>query len=180
MKTCLLAFTFLWLASPLAAQEIDNERSVILWKGSKLNGSFHEGRLFAKSATVRIDGGLIKSGNIVLDMTSFTVTDIEGKWAKKFLKKMKSDEFFDVNKFPTAQLELTSVKKQKARGVLTIKGKSQQVSFRIKQSGKTLVGNLTFDRTKFGMIYRSGNFFKDLGDKVINDEVEVSFKIVLK
>ena len=30
------------------------------------------------------------------------------------------------------------------------------------------------------MIYKSGNFFKDLGDKVIKDEVEVQFKVVLK
>jgi hypothetical protein len=59
-------------------------------------------------------------------------------------------------------------------------GKTQPVSFPINKEGEQYVGKLTFDRTKFGITYKSGNFFVDLGDKVINDEIEVSFKIFIK
>ena len=38
---------------------------------------------------------------------------------------------------------------------------------------------MRFDRTKFDMIYKSGNFFKDIGDKAIHDEVILSFAVAL-
>ncbi|MPS55505.1 YceI family protein [Alcaligenaceae bacterium SAGV3] len=37
------------------------------------------------------------------------------------------------------------------------------------------------DRTKWGLKYGSGNFFKELaGDKIINDEFELTLKLVAK
>ena len=51
--------------------------------------------------------------------------------------------------------------------------------FRTAQNQGVYTGTLTFDRTKFGMIYKSGNFFKDIGDKAIHDEVVLNFKVVL-
>ena len=49
-----------------------------------------------------------------------------------------------------------------------------------KKDGKAYSGTLVFDRTKFGMIYGSGDFFKGLGDKMIHNEVKVDFKFVVK
>ena len=34
---------------------------------------------------------------------------------------------------------------------------------------------LTFDRTKFDVKYRSGNFFQNLGDKLIYDDIDLAF-----
>ena len=39
------------------------------------------------------------------------------------------------------------------------------------------IASLTFDRTKFNVIYRSGGFFDDLGDKLILDDIEVQMNI---
>ena len=180
MRTLLVALLLLFTTAPLYAQEVDLGQSMITWKGSKVTGSFHEGRLFPKSASVVIKDGKLNSGSIVLDMNTFTVTDIAGKTALRFLRHMKSDDFFDTGKYPTAELTLTSVTGNVAAGQLTIKGKTQGVTFPIRKDGNAFAGTLNFDRTKFGMIYKSGNFFKDLGDRVIKDEVEVRFKIVLK
>ena len=36
-------------------------------------------------------------------------------------------------------------------------------------------GDLEIDRTKHKMIYGSGSFFDDLGDRAINDEVYIRF-----
>ena len=42
-------------------------------------------------------------------------------------------------------------------------------------------GTLSFDRTKFGVIYGSGNFFKKLtADKIINNEVNLDFDLKLR
>ena len=40
--------------------------------------------------------------------------------------------------------------------------------------------DLVFDRTKYNVKYASGNFFKNLGDKLILDEIELSAQLKLK
>ena len=65
------------------------------------------------------------------------------------------------------------------KGSLTIKGKTQPVEFPYYKKGNTYTGTVNFDRTKFGIIYGSKNFFKNLGDKVIDNNVQLSFIAVL-
>ena len=162
------------------ASEVDLEKSTLQWTGSKITGSFHTGKLFSKEMKVVAPKGVIESAKIVIDMSSFTVTDLTGGTAKKFLGHMKSDDFFSVATYPTATLNITSIKNGEAVGDLTIKNKTNPVRFKVQRIDTTYTGQLKFDRTKFGMIYGSGSFFKNLGDKVISDEVVVDFKIVLK
>ena len=116
----------------------------------------------------------------VIDLKNFTVDDLKGEWATKFLSHMKSEDFFNISKHPTAKMEVISIKNNKAKAKLTIKGLTREVTFPIREVSGKIVGKLIFDRTKFGMIYGSGNFFKNLGDKVIKDEVEISFTLYPK
>ena len=162
------------------AAEVDLKKSVVKWTGSKVTGSFHTGQVFPTTIDVVAPNGIIESAKIVMDLATFTVTDLKGKIAQKFLNHMKSDDFFNVEKFPTATLVVSTIKEGTAFGKLTIKDKTFPVDFKVRRNDKTYTGQLKFDRTKFGMIYGSGNFFKNLGDKVINDEVVVEFKVVLK
>jgi polyisoprenoid-binding protein YceI len=116
-----------------------------------------------------------------MDMNSIDVTDIEeGKWKTKFLNHMKSDDFFNVSKYPTATLTIDELKKNTAHGKLTIKDKTHPIKIKFNQRKNTYSGKMSFDRTKYDMIYKSGNYFKDLGDKLIYDEVELEFQVVLK
>lgn len=162
------------------AAKVDTKNSSFSWLGTKVSGK-HYGKIFLKSAKVDVaKDGKLKNGEFVMDMNSFTVTDLQGEWADKFLGHMKSGDFFEVSKFPTAKLVLNKDDGKTLSGKLTIKGKTHAVSFPYTKKGKSYVGKLKFDRTKFNMVYGSGNFFKNLGDKMIHDEVSLDFNVVLK
>ncbi len=158
---------------------VDATRSVFTWTGSKVTGSFHTGNLSPVSSAIDVENGRLVGGTVVLDLRTFTVTDLQGRWAVKFLTHMKSTDFFDVAAHPTATLTMTAVANGRASGTLTIRGKSAPVTFPVAERNGGYFGSMVFDRTKFGMIYKSGNFFADLGDKVINDEVKVDFEVYL-
>ena len=168
-------------SSVATAAEIDADRSVFKWKGSKITGSFHEGLISPKSSTVTLKDGVIATAEVVMDLTSLTVTDIKDESkAGKFLRHMLSEDFFNVAKFPSATLTVSSIENNQATGALAILGQSQPISFPIKKDGDKYVGKMLFDRTVFGVTYRSGSFFAELGDRVINDEVEVTFEVYVK
>lgn len=164
------------------ALEVDTENSVFQWKGSKKVGSFHTGKISLKSADVKLDDGKISQAQLVMDMTSITNEDLSGDWQTKFLGHIKSGDFFDVEKHPTATLKIDKqVSDSEVTGKLTIKGKSNPVKVKFKKDGNAYTGTFKFDRTKFGIVYGSQNFFKKLvGDKIINDEVSIEFKVVTK
>ena len=157
---------------------IDTGKSQLNWLGTKVTGK-HFGKLSFKSGTAEVKGDKLVSGEFVVDMNSLTVDDIKGEWAGKFLAHMKNDDFFNVPKYPTAKLKITSVKGETANASLTIKGKTSPVKFTYKKKGNQITGKMVFNRTKFGMKYGSGAFFKGLGDKMIHDDVTVDYKLVL-
>ena len=113
-----------------------------------------------------------------MDMTTFTVENIDSpKYEKKFLDHMKSADFFEVEKYPTASLKINKIDGDNVTGDLTIKGITNPINFKMEQEDDLVTGKMKFDRTKYDMIYNSGNYFKDLGDKIIHDEVVLTFKV---
>ena len=181
MTRILLAFsTMLFLNTAALAGEIDTEQSVITWNGSKVTGDHHGGQISPRSSSIKLSDGAITSGEIVFEMSSLTVTNLEGQWKDKFLGHIKSPDFFDVAKFPTATLKLHGIADGEATGELTVKGVTLPISFPVRRVDEKYVGKATFDRTKFGITYGSGSFFENLGDKVINDTVDVEFTLVVK
>lgn len=173
--TGLLTFTSL---SALAST-VDLVKSEFKWRATKVTGA-HNGKIFLKSAELKSDGTNIIGGEFVMDIGSFTVEDLQGDSATKLATHLKSPDFFDAAKFPTATLVIDSIAGTTAKGTLTIKGKSNPISIEFTQLLNLYIGKMVFDRTKFDMIYGSGSFFKELGDKAIHDEVELTFKVVTK
>lgn len=159
-----------------AATEIDTKASSFKWTGKKVTGQ-HYGTLPIKSSKLMEKKGQLVGGEIELDLTKMTVDDLTGDYQKKFLSHIKSADFFEVKKWPTAKLVIETVKGTKAKGKLTIKGITQPVEFAFKKAKDVYSGTLKFDRTKFKMIYGSGDFFKNLGDKVIYNDVTLDFKV---
>ena len=181
MKHILLALTtFLFFGNAAFAAEVDVAQSTIKWKGIKVTGSNHYGLISPKSSSLTLANGTVASGQLVIDMSTITVTDIQGERANKFLRHMMNEDFFEVAKYPTATLTIKEVKGGKMMGDLTIKGITKPFSFAYTIKDGKYVGKTTFDRTKYGVVYRSGNFFEDLGDKIINDDVEIEFEIAVK
>ena len=177
MKSLLAMLATLTLTTSAFAGEIDPNQSSIKWRGSKITGDYHDGQISTRSSTLKLVNGRVSSGEVVFDMDSFTVGNLEGEWKDKFLGHMKSADFFDVAKFPTATLKLSRIKKGTASGELTVKGITQPITFPVALVDGKYVGKATFDRTKFGIIYGSGSFFKNLGDKLINDQIDVEFSL---
>ena len=126
-------------------------------------------------------------------MTSISCTDIEDEGKNKyFVGHLKDEDFFDVEKFPKAELEITGSKKTSDNNYLleanmTIKGRTNKITFNseIQTSGNsettgnsfTAIAKIVLDRTLWGVEYKSKNIFKNLGDKFIYDEME--FEIFL-
>jgi polyisoprenoid-binding protein YceI len=69
-------------------------------------------------------------------------------------------------------------------GTLTIKGKSHEQSFpavvKTEKDKVSAQGVMLVDRTKYDVRYGSKTFFKNLGDKYINDQFEVGVNLVAK
>jgi polyisoprenoid-binding protein YceI len=119
-------------------------------------------------------------------MASITDIDLkDAEYNKKLLNHLKSDDFFNVEKFPTAVLKIKNAKSVEGftgptyeiTADLTIKGKTNEVKFpamiQTKDGKTTATANITIDRTKWDIKYGSGKFFTGLGDKVINDEFKL-------
>ena len=174
----IIAATIFAVSTSFATQVVDLEKSKVNWVGKKKLGDQHAGTVKLKEAKIGKNG---KSGEFVIDLSTINVGDLKGEWKQKFEGHMKSDDFFNVSKYPTAKLVVESVTGNKAKGKLTIKGKTQPVSIAYKKKGKSFIGKVKIDRTKFGLIYGSKNFFKKLtADKIIQNIFEISFNVVTK
>ena len=172
----LISLTF--ISASANATEVDLKNSTFKWTGTKVSGS-HFGKVKLKSATLDEKKGHINSGEFVMDMNSISCDDLQGEWMDKLIGS-KNDDFFGVDKHPTAKLKVKHGMMGKMDAELTVKGITQPVTFSYKQEGKKYTGTLKFDRTKFGIKYGSGSFFDNLGDKMIHDDVTVDFVVMTK
>ena len=126
-----------------------------------------------------------KNAKFVVDMTTINTTDLSGEWKDKLDAHLRNDDFFNVPEHPTSTLTFKKVNskagnKYNITADLTIKGKTNPVTFDALVSDDSVQGELTFDRTKWNIKYGSGSFFEGLGDKMINDKVKLDFNISLK
>lgn len=178
--------------APAADQvyKVDPGTTKVEWIGKKVTGE-HRGLVKVKEgSTITLKGEEITSGNIIVDMNSMTVSDLtDPETAGKFITHMKSADFFNVEKYPEAKLVITKSKKSKngleVQGNLTVLDKSQPVKFTAtepKMSGDTYTSKamITVDRTKHGLKYGSGAFFKGLGDKMIYDDFTLNIELSAK
>lgn len=162
-------------------KKISIKNSTITWIGKKITGE-HKGILTFKEGSLLFKNKKLSGGNFTVDMTSLSNTDQSGKGKEKLEGHLKSVDFFDTNGFPTSKLTFKTIT-AKGKGVytivadLTIKGKTNPVTFDLTTKGKTATADLIIDRTKFGIQYGSGSFFDDLGDRTIYDEFELYVKL---
>lgn len=156
---------------------VKTDKSKVVWKGYKVTGS-HEGTISITSGSLMMDNDKLTGGEFEIDMTSIVVTDLEGEYKGKLEGHLKSDDFFGVEKHPTAKLvfkEVTASGKNayNVTGDLTIKGKTNPVSLTISIYGSKATASLKVDRTKFDVRYGSTSFFDGLKDKAIYDEFDL-------
>ena len=157
--------------------------SEIKWVGKEITTKTHYGSLKFKKGNISIVNDLITAGEFIVDMNSLQNEDLSGG-SKDYLEKhLRSDDFFGVEQHPTATLKITSAKKVEGDkhlvvGDLKIKGINNQVTFNIVLNAKGATAELTFDRSKYGVKFRSSSFFDELGDKLIYDDIELKVDLV--
>ena len=161
---------------------VDVSKSNIAWTAAKVTGK-HNGDVKIKSGTIEIDGNKLVGGNFVVDMTSLTVLDLQGKGKENLEGHLKSDDFFSTATHAEASLTITKVTAKAMAGeyivdgTLTIKGIKQPIKFDAKLEANKASAKIKVDRTKYDIKYRSGNYFTDLGDKLIYDEFELEVSL---
>ena len=188
LKQLIIASALFSSVTAFAAKEIiqvDPAASKIVWLGKKVTGE-HTGEIKIASGQLEFDGAAFKAANFSVDMTTITNTDLtDPEYNKKLVNHLNSDDFFSVEKNKTATFVTKSVSKvkdntYKVTGDLTIKGKSAPATFNadVTKSGATAI--VTFDRTKYDVKYGSGKFFQGLGDKMIDDSVQLTVTLTAK
>lgn len=165
---------------------VDAENSKLLWSSSFLVGNLHTGSVDISSGQVIFSEKNLKEGEIEIDMTSIK----EDKNDEKFLAHMASEDFFSVEEFPTADISLSKIEKSEisgnyvVTGDLTIRNITNSISFPVSLNsvgdGIRVKSEFEIDRTLWGINFRSGSFFKDLGDKAIKDEIKFDLDLILK
>ncbi len=159
----------------------------INWKGFKPTGE-HYGTINLKTGSFIINNNQITSGEFTIDMHSIIDLDMDAtsEWNTKLVNHLKSEDFFDAKKYPTATFKITSTEKKGdktlVKGNLTIKNKTNPIEFlaMVKIENNQLVfDSETFkiDRSKWDIKYKSKSFFNDLADKFIYDDMEISITI---
>ena len=180
LNSAFLAFSLMFSMSLAAQSTLNTLESSLKWEGKKITGSGHNGSLTFLDSEVKLEDGNIKSGVFTVDMTTLTCDDLTANQGKAKLEgHLKSDDFFSVEKFNKATLTILSVENSNATGVLTIKDISHPIEFKLTKNKDTYSADLVFDRSKYNVKYASGNFFKNLGDKLILDEIELTAQLKL-
>lgn len=171
--------------------KVDVASSTIEWTGSKPVGK-HSGTLGLSSGSIESKDGNIESGSFIIDMTSINVTDLEGEEKASLEGHLKGegegkeDHFFNVAKHPKAVFEITGISEKDGKafvdGNLTIKDIKKNISFpattSINDDTITLETEVfTINRTEWGVNYASKSVFENLGDKFINDDIELKISI---
>ncbi|OBX21588.1 MULTISPECIES: YceI family protein [Bizionia] len=166
---------------------VNTEASNIMWKGFKPTGT-HTGTIKVESGVFTMNGDAIESGSFLIDMNSLYVTDLpeDDENHGKLTGHLKSPDFFDVEAFPASAFEVTGFTNENGKmmlsGNLKMKDTENNISIPVtvtENNDSITITSETFtvDRSKWNVKYGSKSFFDDLGDKFINDDMELQITI---
>ena len=173
---------------------IDTAVSKMVWVCTKINGR-HKGNLKMENGKIGLKDGKLSGGNFIINVASLNNTDLPPKDKHKIETHLKSADFFDVAKYPTARfaiskLEIFNPDTDKSilqgathtiSGNLTLKGVTKNVRFpaKIKFDDNQLSAEADFviNRTDWGMNYKGAN---NPQDWLISKDVNIKLNIVAR
>jgi len=164
--------------------EVNTSKSQVKWFGKKITGQ-HEGTIQLKSGHFELQDDQIVSGNFVVDMQTITNTDLKDEgYNQKLVNHLKSDDFFGVSTFPTADFTVTESSKfmngkATISGEITIKGKTEKITFEVIRKGNEYTTQIEIDRSKFNVRYGSNSFFDNLGNTAIDDIFTLDIRLAV-
>jgi polyisoprenoid-binding protein YceI len=165
--------------------------SRIEWKGYKVfksENTSHFGTIKFESGEVTVKDGKLESGKFIAEINSLQNVDIKDAEQKAKLEgHLKSGDFFEVEKFPTASFEITKVSHSETGdyntvldGNLTIKGITKPIAFKANvtvSDGQITIATEPTDikREDFGV-----KFQIPVANGMIKDEVNIQILIKAK
>ncbi|MBK6963693.1 MAG: YceI family protein [Bacteroidales bacterium] len=169
---------------------VDVAASKVEWTGAKPTGQ-HHGTIAISEGSLMLTDGNIVGGKFTIDMKSIVDLDLTSAEDNgKLVGHLKSPDFFDAEKYPTAVFVITSVAAlsgnaeatHKITGNLTMKDATKSVTFpaKVTLEGNTLTAStpdFVIDRTQWNVQYGSKTIFNDLKDKFINDEIGLKISL---
>ena len=176
------------VAATAATYKVDTAKSMINWTGKKPTGT-HMGTISLSEGFVSVTDKTVQAGTFVIDMKSITATDVEGDMKANLEAHLKGTvegkegDFFNVNKHPNGAFSITKVADENGKtmvsGNLTLLDKTNNVTFpaTVSFSGNMMTlksDSFMIDRTQWGINYGSKSIFDNLGDKFVNDEIELT------
>lgn len=195
MKTIITTFIlmtcYILTSQAQTTIDIDTKSSIINWKGSMLfSFGGHHGTAKFKEGNLIKTNHKITGGSFIVDMNSLTNIDIEDEKGKtNLLDHLKNEDFFNVEKYPTAKLTITNIEHVdniniRIKANLTIKNITKPVEFSAKlHDHETLVNvknkmtaKLKIDRTDWNINYGAKGFVK-VKDYAISDAIEFEVEI---
>ncbi|TBH74019.1 YceI family protein [Aquirufa nivalisilvae] len=176
-----VAFTQTSIAAP-STSPVSTKASSIVWNAKKVTGE-HTGTIGISAGKLVVNKNQITGGNFTIDMKSIVCKDItDPEYNKKFVGHISSGDFFEIEKFPTAQFVITKVAGNQVSGNLTIKGITKAITFPAQitvNNGKVSAkANITIDRTDYDIKFGSKKFFESIGDKAIFDDFSLAVTLV--
>ena len=163
--------------------------SEVIWECMWLGGAKHNGSVQLIEGALDISKSGQISGAFVVSLDSIKCFDLKNEGTnQKLINHLKSDDFFDVENYPKATIQLlkaepTGGNNFRFEGDLIIKGKTHSIVFNGQVTDhKTYYAaslDLVFDRSKYDVRYRSASLFSDLGDRIIADDVKLSINVNL-
>ena len=174
-------------------RDVDIDNSVVEWTGKNLLNK-HSGSVAIKSGTLKFSNGEISGGELTLDLKNMKCYDLaDSKYHDALIRHLHDDDFFDVSNHPEAVFKIREVQTDAnaskgsrnltLKGDFTLRGQTHPIEFSA-TSGQTGDGkfvaqaNLSIDRTRWGVLYGSGKFFKRVAGHLVNDMLEIQLKIV--
>lgn len=160
---------------------IDTAATTLEWHTAHKGGiDPHTGRLSVTDGSLAVDNGNVTGGSFTISTASIRDIDLTDSVKRgKLEDHLKSPDFFDVAKYPTAKFEITKVEafdstKQKSllpgathliSGNLTLKDSTKNVTFPAKVTAAadavSAEANFNIDRTQWGMNYKGSTSPED-------------------
>lgn len=177
-------------ASPAGGEAlcVDTARSVVRWRGSERVGDGHTGVVRLVEGRVSRDGDGFRGGHVVVDMTSIDVTDLprhETRARAQLLSHLKHGEFFDVERFPTARLDLTRIVQEDSDGYsitgdLRVRDSAHSVTFPASVRELTsdrlhATARLVIDRWRWGVEF--DGLTSPLRNALVEDEIQLDMEL---
>jgi polyisoprenoid-binding protein YceI len=186
MKNLIAISLFLFFCSTANSQvyQLNTSSAQLVWAGSAAFSAYSlSGTLKVKSGNLMIKDDQLSTTDIIIDMKSL---DAE---IKDLRQHLRSADFFDVKKYPQAVFQLKEVVDIKEgevvfKGLFTIKETTKEESFTLKahrQNDRWIFkGKITLDRTAYGIYYNSPNFFENLKQNAIADDISLDVELTFE